>query len=75
MYTNAIVSVRKRHDVRIHVHAHTLDHGVGVVMSIKFGLTKENVLPPGLLSLLKRFKDVCTHRGLLHLIIVFVLCT
>ena len=25
-----------------------LDHGVGVVVSIKFGLTKENVLPPGL---------------------------
>ena len=48
--TNAILNVRmrKRRRTRTRVNLmFALDHGVGVVMS--FGLTKENVLPPGLI--------------------------
>ena len=56
--TNAITSVSMRKRRRTHTRANrmfVLDHGVGVVVSIKFRLTKENVLPPGLVH-------ACVHE-------------
>ena len=51
LFTSAIVSVSMRKCRRTHTRVNrvfALDHRVGVVVSIKLGLTKENVLPPGL---------------------------